>query len=162
MHNELVPEGFTLMPDGLGYTDTLQPCYRRIDGDKLSFGLLVAVQHGNSMGICHGGVLMTLADITAASGVNMARGIRSGSPTINLSVDFISSARMGEWIQANVEQVSVKRRFGFCNGAIYHAEHVVARFNGTFYLPDHGGMWKEGEPAPGVLGGLGDSPASPT
>lgn len=153
MDKEKVPEGFERIPDGLGYTDTLQPSYRRITGEKASFGLLVEAKHSNSLGICHGGALMTLADVTAASGVNMARGIRAGSPTINLSMDFISSARRGQWIQADVEQVSVKRRFGFCSGAIYNSAGIVARFNGTFYLPDHEGMWKDG-PGDGVLRGL--------
>ena len=151
-----VPEGFIKLPTGLGFTDTLQPSYRRIEDDSVSFGLVVAAQHSNSMGVCHGGLLMTLADITAASGVNVARGIKSGSPTINLSLDFISAARLGEWIQADVEQVTVKRRFGFCSGAIYNRSGIVARFNGTFYLPDHDGMRKDGRTGDGVLRDLGD------
>lgn len=151
-----VPEGFVQLPTGLGYTDTLQPSYRKVDGGTVRFGLVVAAQHSNSLGICHGGVLMTLADITAASGVNMARGIRSGSPTINLSMDFIAAARLGEWIEGRAEQVSVKRRFGFCSGAIYNDSGIVARFNGTFYLPDHDGLWKGGTIGDGVLRGLDD------
>jgi uncharacterized protein (TIGR00369 family) len=152
MTAEAVPEGFEQLPVGLGYTDTLQPTYRRVEGEEVSFGLVVQQQHANSLGICHGGVLMTLADITAASGVNTAAGRRAGSPTINLSLDFISSAEVGCWIQANVEQVTVKRRFGFCSGVIYKAEGAVARFNGTFYLPDHQGMWKGGIPKDGPFG----------
>ena len=148
---EVVPPGFERLPSGLGYTDSLQPSYRRIEGEGASFGLVVEAQHGNSMGICHGGVLMTLADITAATGANLARGVTSGSPTVHLSIDYISSARLGEWIQANVEQVSVKRRFGFCSGGIYNNAGVVARFSGTFYFPDHDGMWKDGRRGDSVL-----------
>jgi uncharacterized protein (TIGR00369 family) len=148
---ETVPAGFECLPRGLGYTDSLQPVYRRIEGEGASFGLVVEAQHGNTMGICHGGVLMTLADITAATGANLARGVTAGSPTVHLSMDYISSARIGQWIQANVEQVSVKRRFGFCTGGIYNSAGVVARFSGTFYFPDHAGMWKAGRPGDGVL-----------
>lgn len=139
---ETVPAGFVRLPEGLGFTDNLQPCYRRIAGDVVSFGLVVDKQHSNSMGICHGGALVTLADVTAATGVNVTRGVRAGSPTINLSMDFIAAGRMGQWIQADVQQVSVKRRFGFCSGVILNSEGVIARFNGTFYLPDHKGMIK--------------------
>ena len=152
---ESVPAGFIAMPTGLGFTDTIQPSYRRIEGDSVSFGLVVQQQHGNIMGICHGGVLMTLADIAAANGVNVARGVLAGSPTINLAVDFISAARIGQWIQADVHLVTVKRRFGFCSGAIVNGQGVVARFNGTFYLPDHKGMVKPGaigDRTPGFLG----------
>jgi uncharacterized protein (TIGR00369 family) len=147
----IVPIGFEPLPVGLGYTDSLQPIYRRLDAERGSFGLIVEAQHSNTMGICHGGVLMTLADITAATGANLARGVVAGSPTVHLSIDYISSARLGEWIQADVEQVSVKRRFGFCSGGIYNSAGVVARFSGTFYFPDHDGMWKDGRRGDGVL-----------
>jgi hypothetical protein len=33
-----VPGGFLPMPSGLGFTDNLQPSYRRIQGDSVSFG----------------------------------------------------------------------------------------------------------------------------
>ena len=148
---EAVPAGFEPLRTGLGYTDSLQPSYRRVEGENASFGLLVQAQHCNTMGICHGGVLMTLADITAATGTNLARGVISGSPTVHLSIDFISSARLGQWLQADVEQVSIKRRFGFSSGGIYNRDGVVARFNGTFYFPDHKGMWKDGRRGDGVL-----------
>ena len=146
-----VPPGFEQLPTGLGFTDAIQPCYRRMSGQEISFGLLVTQVHVNSMDICHGGVLMTLADITAATGVNLARGKRAGSPTINLSLDFISPGRKGQWLQADVERVSVKRRFGFCSGIISSDDEIVARFNGTFYLPEHKGMWKGNYRGDGVL-----------
>lgn len=147
---EPVPEGFEQLPAGLGYTDSLAPCFRKLEGETASFGLRVEAQHSNTMGICHGGVLMTLADITAATGANMARGVTAGSPTVHLSIDYISSARQGEWLQADAEQVSVKRRFGFCSGGIYNSKGVVARFSGTFYFPDHQGMWQGGRRGDGV------------
>jgi uncharacterized protein (TIGR00369 family) len=153
---EAVPEGFTRLPTGLGFTDNLQPCFRRVEGESVSFGLVVEQQHGNVMGMCHGGVLVTLADITAATGVNVARGIRAGSPTINLAVDFITAARMGQWIQADVHSVTVKRRFGFCSGLIISSAAVVARFSGTFYLPDHKGMVKPGAIGDGLPALLAD------
>lgn len=152
---DAIPPGFEPIPRGLGFTDTLQPIYRRVDDEGISIGLLVDEQHLNMMGICHGGVLMTLADVAAASGVNHARGEVGGSPTINLSLDFINGGRRGEWLQADTSAVTVKRRFGFCNGLITSSRGIVARFNGTFYLPEHGGVWKEGTtpPAAGILDG---------
>ena len=38
---EAVPPGFERLPSGLGYTDSLQPIYRRIEGEGASFGLVV-------------------------------------------------------------------------------------------------------------------------
>lgn len=141
---EAVPQGFERLPEGLAFIDALQPVYRKVDGANASFGLVVQARHGNTMGICHGGVLMTLADMAAATGVNLARGELSGSPTISMNMDFVAAAQRGEWIQADAQEVSLKRRFGFCRGTISCGRGVVARFSGTFYFPDHKGLWKAG------------------
>ena len=140
---ETVPQDFDPLPRGLGFTDSLQPIYRKVAGDSATFGLVVGPQHSNTMGLCHGGVLMTLADIAAATGANLVHGAMSGSPTINLSLNFIASARQGQWLHAEAEHVSVKRRFGFCSGGIYNSVGVVARFSATVYFPDHNGMLKD-------------------
>ncbi|MBT4522940.1 MAG: PaaI family thioesterase [Halieaceae bacterium] len=137
-----VPAGFEQLPEKLGFADVLQPWYRRVQGDRISFGLIVEAQHCNMMEICHGGVLMTMADMAGAAGVNLARGVTAGSPTMNISLDFISAGRLGQWLQADAVQVSLKRSFGFCNGTIEGPEGIVARYNGTFYIPGHKGMWK--------------------
>ena len=152
---EAVPAGFERLPEGFGFGDNLQPVYRRVEQERISLGLVVLEQHLNSMGICHGGVLMTLADMAAASGVNLVRGVVAGSPTISLNMDFISSARRGEWLSAAAQQVSVKKRFGFCSGTIDNSRGLVARFNGTFYFPDHEGMWKDEQSRARLLGNLG-------
>lgn len=152
---EEVPAGFELLPGNLGFTDNLKPCYRKLEEESLVFGFVVGKQHANSMGICHGGALMTLADIAAASWANMARGIVAGAPTINLSMDFISAARRGQWIETRLEGVTLKRLFGFSRGVIVSSRGEVARFNATFYFPEHAGLSQDGVPTQGAMGGLG-------
>lgn len=135
--NELqVPEGFEQLPRGLGFGDQLQPFYRRISGREISFGLFVAEQHCNLMGICHGGALMTLADIAAATSIHMLRDQPAPSPTINLSFDFMSPGRHGHWLETRADHVQVKRRFGFCSGAIFDGDTPILRYSGAFYFPD--------------------------
>ncbi|MBN7798659.1 PaaI family thioesterase [Parahaliea mediterranea] len=146
-----IPDGFEPVPTGLGFTDMLQPFYRCIDEGGIRFGLRVGEQHVNLMGICHGGVLLTLADVAAGTAVSHARGQMGGNPTVNLSLDFINSGKRGEWLQAELSEITLKRRFGFCNGLISSERGIVARFNGTFYLPGHEGMW-QGERRPDATG----------
>jgi uncharacterized protein (TIGR00369 family) len=134
-----VPEGFKRLPEGLGYTDTLQPVYRRASEHSITLGMTVQLKHCNMIGICHGGAMMTLADICGAQSVHHARGKLAGSPTLNLSFDFISAAREGDWLEASCEQVEIKRLFGFASGAIRCTDKLICRFNGTFYTPDHDG-----------------------
>lgn len=139
-----VPAGFEALDGGLGFSDALRPFYRRVEGADASFGLIVCEQHANLMGICHGGCLMTLADIAAATSINLKLPKPAGLPTINLGFDFISPGRLGRWLQTRTHLVEVKRRFGFCAGVIEDGDKPVLRYSGTFYLPDHGGMWKDG------------------
>ena len=134
-----IPAGFQKLPEGLGFTDTLRPVYRR-DGDAPAMGMRVQAQHTNLIGICHGGVLMTLADVAASWAINHKRGSQGGSPTINLSFDFISAAKEGDWLQAEADLVTIKRRFAFSSGVVRANGEVCCRFNGGFYLPDHEGL----------------------
>jgi len=140
-----VPAGFEPLPEGIGFLDALAPLYRKLPQEEAIFGLVVLPQHVNMMGICHGGVLMTLADAVAATGINLARGQVAGAPTINLDVDFISAAKQGEWVQGAVHSVNVKKRFGFCSGELSTQRATIATFKGTFYIPDHDGMWQSQE-----------------
>lgn len=127
-----VPEGYEPMPEGLGFADRLRPFYRRRRGREVSFGLLVDTQHLNMMGICHGGALMTLADVAAATSIHVMRDAPAPSPTINLSFDFQSPGRKGHWLHTQADHVDLKRRFGFCSGVILDGEKIVLRFSGTF------------------------------
>ncbi|PLW69416.1 PaaI family thioesterase [Pseudohalioglobus lutimaris] len=149
-----VPDGFEQLPMGYGFTDTLSPLYRKVADKDLRLGMIVGPQHSNTMGICHGGALMTLADIAGASWGNMARGKVAGAPTINLSIDFISSAKRGEWVEARQEGVELKRLFGFVRGVICNQKGVVARFNASFYFPDHPGLSQDGLVKPVTTHGL--------
>jgi uncharacterized protein (TIGR00369 family) len=132
-----VPEGFERLPQGMGFTDVLQPVYRK-EGKPPAIGMFVEETHTNLLNICHGGVLMTLADLGAAWAVNSAREEALPAPTLNLGFDFIAAARRGDWIQAQADRVTVKKRVGFSSGVISSGERVICRFSGTFYLPDPG------------------------
>jgi len=156
-----VPDGFVQMTSGMGFNDNLAPLYRRVRGQDVSFGLVVDEQHCNLMGICHGGALMTLADIAAATGINLRLPESAGLPTINLSFDFISPGRRGRWLQTRTHHVEVKRRFGFCTGVIEDSDRTVVRYSGTFYLPEHSGMWKGGDSALSAARLFGDTEPPP-
>ena len=140
-----VPAGFERAALGLGFADYLQPLYRRLDGDEATMGMRVSKSHINLMGFCHGGVFMTLADIAAAVSLHVAREKLSPLPTVNLSFDFMASAKVGDWIEARADHVESKRRLGFCSGAIYRDDTALVRYSGTFYYVD------PAKAVPGVL-----------
>lgn len=142
------PEGYEPVRTGLGFSDRLQPYYRRRDGDQVSFGFFVGEQHLNLMGICHGGALMTFADIAAATSINARLDEAQPLPTINLSFDFQSPGRLGHWLHTRAESVQIKRHFGFCSGLILDDDKVILRYSGVFYRPQK----PFGDPAAGMPG----------
>ena len=132
-----VPAGFEAVASRPGFSDRLQPYYRRVDGDDVTFGLFVEEQHLNLLGICHGGALMTLADVAAASSLSRLSETPGPMPTINLSFDFQSPGRKGRWLQTQATTVELRRRFGFCSGLVLDGDTVVLRYSSVFYLPDY-------------------------
>ena len=86
------------------------------------------------MGICHGGVLMTLADIAAANGVNVARGA-GGQPTINLAVDFYFGGSHRPVDTGRRAPGDGKATLWLLQWRDRQWPGVVARFNGTFTCP---------------------------
>ncbi|MGQ0655257.1 MAG: PaaI family thioesterase, partial [Betaproteobacteria bacterium] len=59
-----VPEGFELIPRLSPFNALVGPLYQRRSGNEVSIGVKLEEKHANSRGICHGGMLATLADLS--------------------------------------------------------------------------------------------------
>ncbi len=132
------PGGYKAMPPGLGFIDAISPLYVNRDGVWPAYGLFVAEQHLNLIGICHGGVLMTLLDVGLSSALRSAGGSDSGVPTVSLSVDFVNAAKRGSWLEFSADTVELKRRFGFATGKVVCDGRLIATGKGVVYVPDKG------------------------
>jgi acyl-coenzyme A thioesterase 13 len=58
-----IPEGWREIPRASPFNTLVGPLYERRAGKNLSLGLHIEEKHTNSRGLCHGGVLATLADL---------------------------------------------------------------------------------------------------
>src|SRR5215217_4858356 len=98
-----LPAGFKRASLDEGFLNLVGPIYARAEKNRtLTLALRATVDHANRYGVVHGGLLATLADV--AIGMNLARvmGTVETTLTLNLSLDFVSSAKDGEWIEARV------------------------------------------------------------
>ncbi|MFT5482225.1 MAG: acyl-coenzyme A thioesterase PaaI-like protein [Halieaceae bacterium] len=136
--NDGIPAGFELFQLGLGFIDALAPVYIKRGPKSPQVGLKVEAQHSNLMGICHGGVLMTLLDIGLSASVRQAAQRDRGSPTISMNTEFISAAKLGDWVEFTVDSVQPKRLFGFVSGTIRAGGKEIARGSAVIYLPEKG------------------------
>ena len=126
-----IPEGFHRIERLSPFNALVGPLYERRDGDAVSIGLAVEEKHTNSRGICHGGVLATLADLALGYAMLAKLGDR-GFVTAHLAVDYAGAARSGDWIESRVEIQHVGARLAFANCYLVAGEKPIVRASAIF------------------------------
>jgi uncharacterized protein (TIGR00369 family) len=130
------PSGFKpirLTPKG-NFADVNGPLWRRIEDGKLTVGFRVEARHCNPANNCHGGMLMTFADMLLGMGSNFAERLNRFLPTVNLTGDFLAPAPLGCWVEGRAEVLRVTRNLVFSQ-ALITADGVPAlRVSGIMKL----------------------------
>ncbi len=107
---------------------------READGSPL-LALPTEERHSNGhLGIVHGGVLMTLADIALGVVVDAL-----GAPmcaTSQLSVSFAGAARIGELVVCRPELIRKTSALVFVRGVLSVGERVIGSADGVFSVLD--------------------------
>jgi len=94
--------------------------------------LVVQKEFLNGAELAHGGVIFSLADYAFALAANADGSMGLG---INADIHFIKSARSGEEIFAEVQEVSRSRRLGTYHGSITNAAgDILAQFQSMSYF----------------------------
>jgi uncharacterized protein (TIGR00369 family) len=128
----VVPEGFERHFRRSPLTEPWEPIFSRKTEVAVLIGLRAADPHLNSRGFVHGGLLTTLAD--NAMGLSCALQVE-GEPrllTVNLSIDFVSVAKRGQWIEIDTAFVKPGRSICFAQAFITADGATCARANGVF------------------------------
>ncbi|WP_101759709.1 PaaI family thioesterase [Oceanicoccus sp. KOV_DT_Chl] len=131
------PAGFKPLPLDNSFNDCFAPVYMLIDDDGPRIGMRVEKKHLNSMGIVHGAVYMTLLDIAFATLVGHAQGKYTGTPTININIDYMASTKEGEWLYTDCECLKLSNTMGFTKGIVRSAEEVKVGGSGIFKRPNN-------------------------
>ena len=133
-----IPEGFKRLEAGGPYFRQMGPAYLRLnhDGKSAVLALRVAANHLNVQGICHGGMLTTMADSALGMNLSLARGRRGGQVTVSLTADFLSSAREGDWLEGHVVITRMGKRLAYANCDLKVGERHVLRSSAVFALVD--------------------------
>lgn len=135
---DAIPEGFRLAPHTRPnpFNAIVGPFYEKRAGGEVSLGLRIEERHCNSRGICHGGLLATLADL--ALGYACLAAGKPGGPTsfvtVNLSLDYSGSARVGDWVQSEAEVQKTGARLAFANGYLVAGGVRIVRASAIFAL----------------------------
>jgi acyl-coenzyme A thioesterase 13 len=127
-----IPEGFHQIPRLSPFNALVGPLYERRDGDAVSIGLAIEAKHTNSRGVCHGGVLATLADVALGYAMLARSGDKGSFVTAHLAVDYAGAAKLGEWIESKVEIQHVGMRLAFANCYLVSGAKPIVRASAIF------------------------------
>lgn len=134
------PEGF-VRSEGRGAFSTHNGPYfhKPTEGETVEQAIFVLPRHANAMGVLHGGMLSAFLD--GLLGAAVFRGTQRSAMTIHLSVDFLRTARAGEWLQGRAKLVRGTKEVAFVEGQAFVGDRIVARASGIFKLmaPRHTG-----------------------
>lgn len=134
-----LPEGFRAMAAASPFNSLVGPLYERRRGTEVSIGLRIEEKHTNSRGICHGGLLATLADLSLGYAMLAKTGGKGGFVTAHLAVDYAGAARIGDWIESAVEVQRMGKRLAFANCYLVCGESRIVRASAIFALADKPG-----------------------
>lgn len=128
-----VPEGFQphFRPSPL--TRPWEPIYSKTTSEAVVLAVRLAEPHTNSRGIAHGGFITAMADNAMGLSCGMKRdaGI-TRLITASLGVDFIASARIGQWVVFESEIIKLGSSLCFVQCFVTADGERIARANGTF------------------------------
>ncbi len=127
-----VPAGFGPLFRSSPLLDVLGPFYGKGTGVDLVVGLRVAEKHTNSRGTVHGGVLATMGDIALGYTMAFSSDPPTRALTASLTIDYVGSAKIGDWIEARVDRSKLGKTLAFANAYLTVEGTQIARVSAVF------------------------------
>jgi uncharacterized protein (TIGR00369 family) len=128
-------------PDGFGphfkrsrVTDPWEPLYSRRNETTIQLGLWLRDTHCNSRGFVHGGVIAALADNTMGIACVLGNQDARGALTVSLHVDYVATAKIGQWLLIDPRVVKTGRTLGFVDALVSADGEIIARAAATFRM----------------------------
>ena len=127
----LIPPGYVQMNWTQGFGRQIGPLYERYDeSGNCTRAFIVGEHHTNGMKNCHGGMLMSFADM--AVGHVISAKVRRFWVTVRLLTDFISAAQVGEFVEGTGEIVGQDGDLFTVRGRIWCGDRTLMTGSGVF------------------------------
>jgi acyl-coenzyme A thioesterase PaaI-like protein len=125
-----VPEGYLPLDWRRGFGRQIGPLYRRQQASGYSMGFRVEEHHTNGMHNAHGGMLMSFADMAWGHVVSVETS--SYWVTVRLTVDFLASAHIGDWVEGASEVLSTADALYVVRGRVWSGGRTLMTGTGVF------------------------------
>ena len=128
-----IPDGFAAIDKPSSFGQLIGPVYEcpQDDGSFVR-ALRVEDKHTNLGGVVHGGVLMSFADVILGT-VSYRHAGRPGM-SVRLVSDFISPARVGDWLEGRGTVTKATRSIIFARGELTVDGRTILTVSGTYKL----------------------------
>lgn len=134
METATIPEGFARHPRRSPLTEPWEPIYAKQTDGAYILALHLAKPHTNSRGLIHGGLIAALADNAMGLSCGVKAGDVPGLVTVSLSVDFIGSASIGQWLAFETNFIKLGGSICFAQCMVTADGEPCARANATFKI----------------------------
>ncbi len=131
------PEGFVRSLRRGPFTEHNGPLYHREATERAVHGFHALRRHCNGLGIVHGGMLASFLDGLLGHAVGAAA--KKPGVTIHLSLDYLSMARAGDWIEGEAKVTRLARDVAFAEARAYVGARDVVRATAVFKLMERKG-----------------------
>ncbi|WP_300376192.1 PaaI family thioesterase [Henriciella sp.] len=125
-----VPAGYELLPWHRGFGRQVGPLFEKRDENGLTRGFRVEEHHTNGMMNAHGGMLMTFADMAWGGAIDNDE--ETWWVTVRLLCDFLSGAKLGDWVEGRGTLVSDVDDIYTVDGEIWAGDRTLLTGTGLF------------------------------
>lgn len=131
------PEGFEESTNRGPFTTHNGPFFHKVNEDgSFVHGFRAAEQHCNGMGIVHGGLVTAFAD--GLMGTAVWRSTQVVGLTIRLNADFLSIAKVGDWVEGTATVTRATRSVAFVESHVHVGSRPILHTTGVFkMMPRH-------------------------
>lgn len=127
----LIPPGYVQMNWNEGFGRQIGPLYEKNNDDgTYTRAFIVGEHHTNGMRNCHGGMLMSFADMAVPHVIS--RKAHRFWVTVRLLTDFISGAKLGEFVEGTGELVGEDGDLFTVRGRIWCGDRTIMTAQGVF------------------------------
>lgn len=125
--------------EGGGFNAYIGPIrFAQVDAETYHFALLLEERHMNSVGVAHGGLMMTVADAGMGTSAFTAAGQKAVA-TIDFECDFLAPGKLGQMLHGKAQVVRKAREFLFMQSDLFADTRHVLRASGIWAIRSGGG-----------------------
>lgn len=132
MEADTLPAGFARHYRQSPLTDPWEPLYSRKTEGAVVLGLMAMQAHTNSRGFVHGGLISALADNAMGLSCGQKLGAGASLVTVNLTLDFLGAAKIGQWLEFDTIFVKPGSTLCFAQAFVTADGEPCARANSVF------------------------------